>query len=71
MARQRAFLFCRYQILKDDAAIRPSDEWKLLEELTWLQLKPAVLVLVRRQLGMLAAVIVGRWLWPDGEPVRA
>src|ERR1700730_17715251 len=33
MARQRAFLFCRYQILKDDAAIRPSDEWKLLEEL--------------------------------------
>jgi hypothetical protein len=31
MARQRAYLFCRYQILKDEAALRPSEEWKLLE----------------------------------------
>jgi hypothetical protein len=31
MARQRPYLFCRYQILRGDEAIRPSDEFKLLE----------------------------------------
>jgi GntR family transcriptional regulator/MocR family aminotransferase len=31
-----------------------------------------ILAFIAAQLmGMLAAVIVGRWLWPDGEPVRA
>ena len=33
MARQRAYLFCRYQILEDEEAVRPSDEWKLLEKI--------------------------------------